>query len=450
MATPRKSGRSKNGIRISELAGRRREFEVDFALTIGGKRIRIRRHSPFATVGETQAWAEKEREAILRRGKVVEKEPPRVDPDAPRTFRYWAERWLADSQSPARVGGANRPTTLTSKQRNVAVHLLPAMGSKPVTAIDDDVIEAYIATKLQEGLAETTIVLHMAHLRGVLGFAKRRGSEAERALRLPTARIRRRSMKRSIPRTLSEGQTEQLLASQAAESPRMLAFVCLLWRQGLRVGEVVALRRSDVDLVHDQLNIERGWTNHGFGPTKGGKPRRIPLHPEARAALEPLMKEGEPWDLFFPSTVSAQRPAKGEEMMVRVRASLDRRGIVFRDENGEPIRLTSKLGRHSLGRHWAERGLALHGLQDMLGHSDMATTQIYAHWSPRATAPLLRQIGGGAVMVERDIMASKLRELGVSDAVLEAAGLEAPGARRAPARVGRTEPRTRKRQAVEK
>lgn len=425
MSTPRRSGRSKNGIRISEVAGRRRKYEVDFALTIGGKPIRIRRLSPFASVGETQEWAEQEREAILRRGRVVAKEAPRVDPEAPRSFAYWAERWLADAEMPARSGGVNRPATVANKSMILARHLAPALGRRAITSIDEQVIEDYVARKHEEGLASTTIALHLRHLRAVLRFAKKRGSEAERIhVQQPTVRVGSHR-DRKMPKTLSEEQTAELLEA-LAEDVALRAFATILWRQGLRIGETLALRGSDVDFTRGEINVDRTWTPHGFGPTKGGRPRRLPMHWQTRTALAELLEHKpsgeEPWRLLFEAGDTTRPPAPSW-MMRLLRKHLDAQGILFVDDAGETIHLTSKLGRHSLGRHWAERGLPLLGLQDLLGHSDLTTTQVYSHWSPRGTAPLLQQIGAEPGTIERQTIAARLHALGVDRAILVAAGL---------------------------
>ena len=414
----RRNARTKNGIKISEI-GSRRQLEVDFTVRVAGEHVRFRRFSPFDTRARTYEWAETERAAILERAGRPKPSTPRVDPGTPRTFQFWASRWLQDAANPARREGANRRQSVTSKETIVRVHLLPFFGRRSVTKIDDELIDQYREVKLCEAsLAPTTVALHLRYVRALLNFAKRKGSPSERALEVPSNIARQRAERATIPATLSEAQTDELLASLRGK-PRLLAFAVILFRQGCRVGEVQALRWSDIDVENETINVARSWDREEFGPTKGGRPRLGPLHPQVQAALEGL-SVGEPWALLFPSRLDPSRPACGQHMMRELRkcvADLD-----LRDENGQPLHLTTKVGRHSLGRHWAERGLPLRSLQDLLGHQSLDVTQVYMHWSSAESAQHLRQIGSGRQLPLDEVL-RRLRQVGIGADVLKRAGL---------------------------
>lgn len=414
----RRNSRSKNGIKISEVGSRRR-LEVDFTVSVAGERVRFRRFSPFDTRARTQEWAEAERAAILQRAGLRKPSSPRVNPTAPRAFKYWAARWLEDASNPARRDGANRRQTVESKEAISRVHIVPFFGRRAITRVTEDSIDEYARTKMvDDKLAETTVALHLKYVRGILNFARRKGSAVERAIVIPPNITRRRVERVRIPAALSEAQTDALLTS-AAECKVLYAFVTLLFRQGCRVGEVQALRRSDIDFENGTINIAHSWDGEEFGPTKGGRPRRGPLHPQAGEAIKRL-PSSDTWALLFPSRRDPKRPADPQSRLEKLRELA--RELELRDEAGQLVHLTTKVGRHSLGRQWAERGLPLRSLQDLLGHTSLDVTQIYMHWSSAETAQHLRQIGSGR-RPHVDEIIQRLRGEGIDDSVLIRAGL---------------------------
>lgn len=415
----RRNARKKNGIKISEV-GSRRHLEVDFTVSVAGERVRFRRFSPFETRAQTYQWAEAERDAILERAGRAPSSSPRADPGAPRTVKYWARRWLEDAATPARRDGKNRRATIESKETIARVHLLPHFGRRMVTKIDADSIDAYVHAKIvDESLAETTVALHLRHLRSLLNLARRKGTKVERSIELPENITMRRPRRSQIPMTLSGSQTRALLDSIAGDA-RLHLFALLLFRQGCRVGEVQALRWSDIDLRQATMNIHQSWSRYEFGDTKGGRPRLIPLHHETHAALEEWGPADEPWSLLFPSPRSPERPRGYARMVDKLRAHVAE--LDLRDERGRPLHLTSKIGRHSLGRHWAEQALPLRSLQELLGHCNLDVTEVYMHWSSGETAKHLNRIGEPEALSMGELL-ERLRRVGVDEITLSRAGL---------------------------
>ncbi|RMD90256.1 MAG: recombinase XerD, partial [Alphaproteobacteria bacterium] len=180
---------------------------------------------------------------------------------------------------------------------------------------------------------------------------------------------------RPLPKVLSEAEVSRLLetaACLARERPtlahlRLHAMIEVLYASGLRVSEMVALRR---DAIRDDrpLLFVRG---------KGGAERMVPVGTAARAALARYRKVLEadprlgrsPW--LFPS-----RAARGHLGRVRVQQLLKdlaaKAGI-------EPRSVSAHKLRHAFATHLLAHGADLRAVQKMLGHADIATTQIYTH-----------------------------------------------------------------------
>lgn len=365
----------------------RREYIVDFTVDTADGRYRFRRKSPFQTIGKSREWGKQHRDAILKRGGKSEQAPARVDPSEPRSFAYWARRYLEEAESPARRDGPNRAGTITSKRIIVEKHLIPSLGRKRIDVIGDEVVERYLVEKAS-ALARSTLRLHNAKLRAILSLARRKGCPAERAIVMPTVKIETRDQK--LPQTLNEQQTDELLDElEQTAKPWQVAIVALLFREGMRISEALGLRWGDVDLEQGSIRIQRAWTRQSIiEPTKGGRARAVAIHPDVHDALLRL-GPGEGW--IFPTSREPDRPRNHNTVRDQIGARW--REIGFVDELGRAIPWKSHTGRHSLGRHWAQRGWPLRGLQEMLGHSDISITQIYMHWAPSETAPLLRQLG---------------------------------------------------------
>lgn len=188
----------------------------------------------------------------------------------------------------------------------------------------------------------------------------------------PAALIRSGRIGMQIPQTLTDGAVEKLLESidphELPYGARDRAILEMLYGSGLRVSELVNLRPEHVDWDEGFLRITG----------KGGKTRFVPLGGEAAQALRyyreharPLLiKEGKPAPrVLFLSNRGAALTRERIRQIIKQRA-LDA-GL---EENVFPHIL-----RHSFATHLLENGADLRVIQDMLGHSDLATTQIYTH-----------------------------------------------------------------------
>ena len=242
------------------------------------------------------------------------------------------------------------------------------LGSSVAAASTED-LERYLAELRANGLAPTTIARRAASLRSFFRHQVLVGARAENpAAELPLPRRARR-----LPRTLSPGEAERLIEAAKGTTPRALrdrALVELLYGAGLRVSEAVGLDRSGVDLD--------GRLVRATG--KGGKERIVPIGRQAVDALRRYLSRGRPFldrrhrpELFLNAQGGALTRA-GAFLILRRLA--ERAGL-------DPARIHPHLLRHSFATHLLEGGADLRSVQEMLGHADLSTTELYTHVSDR-------------------------------------------------------------------
>ena len=203
----------------------------------------------------------------------------------------------------------------------------------------------------------------------IRSFFKRRVvaglTESDPTRSLPSPRL-----ESTLPRTLTVEEVEKLLAKPKA-SPgglRDRALLETLYGAGLRASEALALRLQDVDL------------EVGFVRTvgKGDKERVVPLGRMAMEAIRAYNERGRPF-LGGPGTL------KSPELFLNQRGRrLSRQGLHaiikgYAREAGLPDDVSAHTLRHSFATHLLEGGADLRAVQEMLGHADLSTTQIYTH-----------------------------------------------------------------------
>jgi len=259
------------------------------------------------------------------------------------------------------------PRTLEAYRRDLA-DLSRFLGESPADATTER-LQAYVAQMRADGLAPSTIARRSAAIRSffrhqVLVGARRENPAAE--LELPRRR-------RALPKTLSPGEVERLIEAAGGVTPRALrdqALVELLYGAGLRVSEAVGLDKAGVDL---ESRIVRALG-------KGSKERIVPLGRPAVEALARYISRGRPYldkrhraELFLNAQGGALTRA-GAFLILRKLA--EKAGL-------EPERIHPHLLRHSFATHLLEGGADLRSVQEMLGHADLATTELYTHVSDR-------------------------------------------------------------------
>jgi integrase/recombinase XerD len=240
---------------------------------------------------------------------------------------------------------------------------------KPIADAGQEAIERYLAELRARGLAASTIARRAAALRAFFRHQVLVGARPEN----PAAEVPLPRRGRRLPRTLSPGEAERLVEAANGTSPRALrdrALVELLYGAGLRVSEAVGLERGAVDL--------EGRLVRAAG--KGGKERVVPIGRQGIEALRRYLSRGRPF---------LDRRHRPEVFLNAQGGPLTRAGafLILRrlaEKAGlDPARVHPHLLRHSFATHLLEGGADLRSVQEMLGHADLATTELYTHVSDR-------------------------------------------------------------------
>lgn len=234
-------------------------------------------------------------------------------------------------------------------------------------------------------LANSSIARKAAAVRGFFGFLEEEGFREDN----PSAALPRPVQSRALPKILDINEVEAIFASIDARlskpkpSPldyRLAALVELLYGSGLRASELVALPRTSI--VRDRPYI--------ILIGKGSKERLVPISDRARQAVGAwhafVPKESK---FLFPSR-AAQAAGKGDVHISRIRLFQIIRELAA--ESGiDSAKVSPHVLRHAFATHLLAGGANLRALQAMLGHADIATTQIYTHVDSSKLVELVNQ-----------------------------------------------------------
>lgn len=248
-------------------------------------------------------------------------------------------------------------------------HWLTAEGIDDTAEITSAVVDRFIADRAsaEPPPAATSLARLQSSVRGWHRFLAREGIETDD----PTGRLRPPKTPRRLPKALTIDQVERLLAAPSAEEPlgiRDRALLELLYATGARVSEAVGL---DVDdMAHGEVLRLRG---------KGSKERIVPVGSYARAAVDAYLTRVRP-------ELAAKGRASARLFLGARGAPLSRQSawLVIRSA-AERAQLTTEVSphtlRHSFATHLLQGGADVRVVQELLGHSSVATTQIYTHVS---------------------------------------------------------------------
>jgi integrase/recombinase XerD len=188
----------------------------------------------------------------------------------------------------------------------------------------------------------------------------------------PTVNVEMPSSWKVLPKSLAEGEVAEMLertgvAAWSVDADGLAlrdhAILELLYAGGLRVGEICALRVEDVHLDQGRAQV-RG---------KGDKERIVPLGRSAVSALERYLTLGRP---------GLVKPGVQRALFLSVRGNVLTRQWVWemvRSASGSGAKASPHMLRHSCATHMVEHGADLRSVQTLLGHADIATTQVYTH-----------------------------------------------------------------------
>jgi integrase/recombinase XerD len=273
-----------------------------------------------------------------------------------------------EMMSAERGAGAN---TLAAYARDLADFAGFAKDSVASASRED--IRAYLAHLNKSGLAASSQARRLSALRQFFAFLYGEGIRKDN----PTEAVEAPKLSRPLPKILSARDMEAMIAAAAGEedSPdarRLTCIVEMLYAAGLRVSELAGLPLQAVK-SRDNFILVKG---------KGNKERLAPLNASARAAIEAYL------DVRASFLPKGSRRAHAERFLFCSRAAegyLSRQRLyqllksLALKAGLDPAKVSPHVLRHAFATHLVEGGADLRSVQTLLGHADIATTEIYTH-----------------------------------------------------------------------
>jgi integrase/recombinase XerD len=237
-------------------------------------------------------------------------------------------------------------------------------------------ISAYLRAGAEAGLAPASRARRLSAIRQLFKFLAAEGDVPED----PASRLSGPKRGRPLPRTLSPAEVDRLIETarrridgargrERVRALRLHALIEMLYATGMRVSELVTLPRS-VLAGDGRVLLVKG---------KGGRERIVPLNAPARAALDRYLNVGFD-DGVAPMVKTrwlfASRGAEGH--LTRQRLAQELKALAA-EAGIDPGRVSPHVLRHAFASHLLDRGADLRSVQQLLGHADISTTQIYTH-----------------------------------------------------------------------
>jgi integrase/recombinase XerD len=252
---------------------------------------------------------------------------------------------------------------------------------RPLVATLPTDIGAYLRCQSEAGLAPASRARRLSAVRQLFKFLAGEGLIAED----PSIGLAGPKMRRALPKTLSVMEVDRLIEVARARTEitagrdrvralRLHALIETLYATGLRVTELVTLPRSVLTGDGRVLTIEG----------KGGRERLVPLNQSARMALDRYLNVGREGDggkdavapMVRTKWLFASRGTEGHLTRQRLAQELKE---LAEEADLDPARVSPHVLRHAFASHLLDRGADLRSVQQLLGHADISTTQIYTH-----------------------------------------------------------------------
>jgi integrase/recombinase XerD len=251
-----------------------------------------------------------------------------------------------------------------------------AIGGHNLTQVDRAAIEKFLAGLSAAGMSPQTAARKLSALRQLFHFLYSEQLRADN----PTTTLETPRRGKRLPGTLDIKEVGNLLetarSNDSPEGLRLLAMLELVYGAGLRVSELVTLTLAAIQVKEGSTQVEADFL---MVRGKGNKERLVPLHGKARQALSRYLqirrvfiksdKEDAKW--LFPYH-RAQGYVTRQQFGVMLKELALATGL-------DPEKLSPHTLRHSFASHLLEGGADLRVIQELLGHSDISTTQIYTH-----------------------------------------------------------------------
>ena len=243
-------------------------------------------------------------------------------------------------------------------------HFMQERGINRATAVKEQDLKAYIHVLEEQKLAAATVSRNIASIKAFFLYLFSEGKiQNDAALCLKAPKIEKK-----MPEILTMGEVSALLAQANGDSPKEIrdkAMLELLYATGIRVTELISLKVSDVNLPM-----------HFIMCRDPHKERMIPFGTQAHDALERYlggvraeMVEDKSSEILFANCSGKPMSRQGFWKLIKFYAK----------KAGITADITPHTLRHSFAAHLVENGADLKSVQEMLGHSDISTTQIYAN-----------------------------------------------------------------------
>ena len=272
----------------------------------------------------------------------------------------------------AEKGAANH--TLSAYRRDLeGLQKFLETRASAMRAAEEEDLRAYLGALSKRALAASTVARHLSAIRRFFTFLQTDALREDN----PAENLARPQTQRSLPKILSIDETQMLIdaayglsetsPSEKLAKARAVCLIEILYATGLRVSELMGLPRMACDTDMAALIVQG----------KGGRERLVPLSEPARQAVRAwlVVRDAQPGapnsPFMFPASgrlghLTRQRFTQILHLLA-ARAGLEKR------------RISPHVLRHAFATHLVENGADLRAVQQMLGHADISTTQIYTH-----------------------------------------------------------------------
>lgn len=268
------------------------------------------------------------------------------------------DAWLERLQTESRAS----KHTLGAYGRDLREFATAPGSMKNPAAVTTEQVRAHVARLHRKGLAPKTVARKLSAIRSYFNHEL----AEDRVCSNPADGISAPRSARRLPEVLDPDQVQHLLAADEQDpiAIRDLAIMELLYSSGLRLSELADCDLGDLDLEQGLVRVTG----------KGRKTRITPVGNEARESIRRWLQVRR--ELPTDDTPALFTTLRGKRLSPR---AVQARLAVWKKKRGLPSRLHPHMLRHSFASHLLESSGELRAVQEMLGHADISTTQIYTH-----------------------------------------------------------------------
>lgn len=247
---------------------------------------------------------------------------------------------------------------------NKMVCYMDSIGVSDVSAVTPNMLTAYVAYLKSNGFANATVSRSIAAMKSYYSYLFTNGRIADDL----TESLQAPKIEKKLPDVLSVEDVNVLLSQPNKDTPKDIrdkAMLELMYATGIRVTELITLKKSDINIKSSYITCR-----------SDDKIRLIPFGTEAKKAIQKYLKDSRPILLKDKESAVLFTNCSG--------GSMSRQGFwkiikYYAQKGNIQVDITPHTLRHSFAAHLVENGADLKAVQEMLGHSDISTTQIYAN-----------------------------------------------------------------------